>query len=197
MPILPMRTPDVPAIHYRHIESLDDPRRKQKYACFTCRVSFPLRDPAQNVTRCPRCGEKLWAMGKLFKPPKKTGDLAWEAVQLLRRAGVLYTSAHDDLAWTISPRLDPAREHDRRFVWTLLLSNGFWAYTPENPVWYVPLYQWARPRPVHPRDVPEYLDWWYENTRRRIPVVMELCDFLSLTKPRIVLSEEAKGRLKP
>lgn len=77
---------------------------KSHYACFTCRKVFRVRPfdewasesvrngEAAHEVLCPDCRAAMTDMGLDFKAPPKRNVKQWKKVELLRNAGVGYSS---------------------------------------------------------------------------------------------------------
>ena len=57
----------------------------RKWACFDCRTTYN-----REHSVCPKCGGKMRFMGLYFKPPKRSKDKEWQAIETLIDAGVIY-----------------------------------------------------------------------------------------------------------
>jgi DNA-directed RNA polymerase subunit RPC12/RpoP len=88
------------------------------HACFECRRSFKLA-PRGSTPKCPRCGGRLYHMGRSFRAPRSTATEQWEKVRRLVAAGFRFFSyrSHD------CPRL-PERLRD---------VGAFIAANPRHP----------------------------------------------------------------
>lgn len=158
----------------------------RKYACFTCRKSFNA-----SPRKCPNCGGEIHMMGTVFKAPKRQDELQWRAIEMLWRGGVRYE--HANIAWhdfIMEISFDPAEWSQERLLRVMK------TYTEDNPVWQLPLYQFSRPRPVHPRDVPDYLYWWWNNIRDYVAEVNRMCGRFGMSPPIVKEHEEVTGWLK-
>jgi hypothetical protein len=128
-----------------------------------------------------------------FKAPRRNDIKHWQAIQMLHEGGVRYVRFGDDESRL--PEGYQKGDWEQARLFHLLLFNGFDGYTPTNPVWKLPLFQWSRPRPKHPRDVPAYLDWWYDEIHQRIRMALDICDELGIPRPTIIEHEAMRGRL--
>ena len=74
------------------------PLRSGHHVCFVCRKALKKpADVAQNgvvlgVRRypCPQCGLEMTPLGKNFRAPKQRDLKAWQAAEILVRAGVTF-----------------------------------------------------------------------------------------------------------
>lgn len=63
-----------------------------KSVCLTCRKAYNNYIDLANYTKeiCPECGETMYYLHHLFKPPKKTDIKKWEVVKFLVEQGFNY-----------------------------------------------------------------------------------------------------------
>lgn len=155
----------------------------QKYACFSCRKCFNGKS-----TKCPNCGNKIHAMGTVFKAPKRRNYQQWKTVELLWYGGVRYE--HDNLRTPIYHDSYIPEESSVE-----MLIRNMKTYTIENPVWQLPLYQFSGPHPTHLRDVEVYLDWWWEKIRIHVSGISELCVKFDIPEPTVIEHEDVRGWL--
>ena len=75
--------------------------RASHHVCFDCRKAF--KKPADSVPGgialglrrypCPQCQREMTPVGKNFRAPKQRDLSAWQAAQILLRAGVTFNSS--------------------------------------------------------------------------------------------------------
>lgn len=54
---------------------------KLYYVCVSCRRSTKRPWRGEAITKCPECAEPMAAMGRDFKPPRRTDIAGWREVE--------------------------------------------------------------------------------------------------------------------
>jgi|GEM_PF-4351646 len=160
--------------------------RDRQRACFKCRRSFNGKPRI-----CPNCGNQIHVVGNVFKAPKSSDKKQWEAIEMLYRGGVRYDRHHSHFLYEylLTLNYEPENWYRRK------VKSHMYGYSLENPVWKLPLYQFERPRPSHPRDVPDYLNWWWGNIRKHVIGISRLCLAFDLPQPTIIEHNAVVGWL--
>ena len=71
--------------------SVGGPAYRIAHACFECCRSFKFA-PRDSALKCPRCGRKLYHLGRSFRAPKSGDAEQWEKVRRLVAAGFRFFS---------------------------------------------------------------------------------------------------------
>ena len=91
------------------------------YACVECRRSFkrPLGGPGEFERTCPHCRATAVAVGRHFKPPRRTSVKQWEKVRFLIEKGFpfhrVYESKRGGAAVPYPRTLEAARDFVRKY----------------------------------------------------------------------------------
>ena len=145
-----------------------------KWVCFDCRSTYN-----REHQKCPTCGGDVQFIGKYFKPPKRSNDKEWEAIQILHEGGIHYDYGSGGFtSEMLDAYVHSTKQYSQREL-LQVLHTASWYYKAYTLKWM------AGERPRHPRSARQYLEKVEERKQDMFDIIQSVADKLGRGHPTV------------